>query len=95
MANKKTATLADADISNTPVGAAAEAFNEVDAAIAALRPFADLPIRDDQPDDAHPAFQIKVGFIRAARKLFPEYAPAEAVTPEADEAADTSSAEQA
>lgn len=39
-------------------------------ALSALKPFAHLPISDEQPDEAHPAFQIKVEFIRAARKLF-------------------------
>lgn len=41
-------------------------------ALAALKPFAHLPISDEQPDEAHPAYQIKVEFIRAARKLFDE-----------------------
>jgi hypothetical protein len=54
-------------------------------ALAALRPFAHLPISDMQPDEAHPAFQVQVGFVRAARALFDPAdfgAPANPASPE-------------
>ena len=51
-------------------------------ALAALRPFAHLPISDMQPDEAHPAFQVQVSFVRAARDLFD---PADFGTPASPE----------
>ena len=55
----------------------------LEQALAALKPFAHLPIRDDQPDDAHPAFQVQAGLVRKARELFPEdFAPVSAQEPE-------------
>lgn len=44
----------------------------ITAALSALKVFAHLPIRADQPDDAYPAFQIPVSAVRAARELFPD-----------------------
>lgn len=38
----------------------------------ALKPFAHLPITADMPDDAHPAYQVMVKFVRDARKLLPD-----------------------
>lgn len=73
-------------MAKTPVTAPTliEAIEEtaLGRALAALKPFAHLPISDDQPDGAHPAFQVQVAFVRAARELFPEdFAPVSASEP--------------
>lgn len=66
----KTPTTSTKDRIEDPVLIAGD--GSLDAALAALKPFANLPILASQPDEAHPAFQIAVGMVRAARALFPD-----------------------
>lgn len=70
--NDKTILKATTGVAEQPKSEAVD----LKTALAALKPFANLPISEDQPDDAHPAFQIQVAFVRAARALFPADFPA-------------------